>query len=95
MLDRGPVAAEELDAEGIDVTVWDVRVVSHPDPAMLADAARHRLVITVEDGVRMGGAGMYLADPSVAGAQKDWRAWTGPHRLRRLPGHPPVVHRPG
>ena len=38
-------AAEEarrpLADEGIDVTVWDVRVVSHPDPAMLADAARH------------------------------------------------------
>ncbi len=32
-------AAAELAAEGIDATVWDVRVVSPPDPAMLADAA--------------------------------------------------------
>jgi 1-deoxy-D-xylulose-5-phosphate synthase len=29
---------------------------------MLADAADHRVVVTAEDGVRMGGAGMYLAD---------------------------------
>ena len=28
-----------------------------PDVAMLADAARHRLVVTAEDGVRHGGAG--------------------------------------
>ncbi len=55
-------AAEKLAAEGIEVTVWDVRVVSPPDPAMLADAARHRQVITAEDGLRQGGAGMYLAD---------------------------------
>ncbi len=62
MLTAAQSAALELEAEGIEATVWDVRVVSDPDPAMLADAARHRLVITVEDGVRMGGAGMYLAD---------------------------------
>jgi 1-deoxy-D-xylulose-5-phosphate synthase len=55
-------AAAELAAEGIDATVWDVRVVSPPDPAMLADAARHGLVVTAEDGARMGGAGMFLAD---------------------------------
>ncbi len=44
------------------MTVWDPRVVSHPDPAMLADAGRHAVVVTVEDGVRHGGAGMYLGD---------------------------------
>ena len=55
-------AAEKLETEGIEVTVWDVRVVSPPDPAMLADAARHRQVITAEDGLRQGGAGMFLAD---------------------------------
>jgi len=42
--------------------VWDVRVVSPPDPAMLADAAGHGLVVTVEDGVRVGGAGSFLVD---------------------------------
>ncbi|MGH9087261.1 MAG: 1-deoxy-D-xylulose-5-phosphate synthase [Acidimicrobiales bacterium] len=55
-------AAEELAAEGIDATVWDVRCVSPADPAMVADAARHRLVVTAEDGVRTGGAGTFLAD---------------------------------
>ncbi len=55
-------AADELAAEGIDATVWDVRVVSPPDVRMLADAVRHRLVVTVEDGVRHGGAGSFLLD---------------------------------
>jgi len=62
MLGAAEAAAARLDAEGIDVTVWDPRVVSHPDPAMLADAGRHALVVTLEDGVRQGGAGMFLGD---------------------------------
>ncbi len=59
-------AADELADEGIDVTVWDVRVVSPPDVAMLADAGRHRLVVTAEDGVRHGGAGSFLLDAMAA-----------------------------
>ncbi len=55
-------AAAELAREGIETTVWDVRVVSPPDIAMLSDAARHQLVVTVEDGVRHGGAGAFLID---------------------------------
>ena len=55
-------AAAELAREGIETTVWDVRVVSPPDIAMLSDAARHQLVVTVEDGVRHGGAGAFLVD---------------------------------
>ncbi len=55
-------AADELAAAGIDATVWDVRVVSPPDRGMLADANRHELVVTAEDGVRHGGAGAFLAD---------------------------------
>jgi 1-deoxy-D-xylulose-5-phosphate synthase len=55
-------AADELAVEGIDATVWDTRVVSPPDTAMLDDAARHRLVVTAEDGVRQGGAGSFLLD---------------------------------
>jgi 1-deoxy-D-xylulose-5-phosphate synthase len=62
MVAAARAAAEELVVEGIDSTVWDVRVVSDPDPDMLVDAARHRLVVTAEDGVRQGGAGTYLAD---------------------------------
>jgi 1-deoxy-D-xylulose-5-phosphate synthase len=59
-------AADELAGEGIDATVWDVRVVSPADAAMLADAARHRLVVTAEDGVRHGGAGAFLIDAMAA-----------------------------
>jgi 1-deoxy-D-xylulose-5-phosphate synthase len=59
-------AADELRADGIDATVWDVRVVSPPDPSMLIDAAGHELVITAEDGVRHGGAGAYLIDALAA-----------------------------
>ena len=55
-------AADELERIGTAATVWDVRVVNPPDPAMLADALDHRLVVTAEDGIRVGGAGTFLAD---------------------------------
>ncbi len=71
-------AAARLAAGGIEVTVWDPRVVSHPDPAMLEDAAGHRLVVTAEDGVRHGGAGMFLADAV--------------RRTLPVGGAPPMVH---
>jgi 1-deoxy-D-xylulose-5-phosphate synthase len=59
-------AAEELADRGISATVWDVRLVRPLDPEMIADAARHRLVVTVEDGIRIGGAGSYMADAIAA-----------------------------
>jgi 1-deoxy-D-xylulose-5-phosphate synthase len=55
-------ATEILAGDGVDATVWDVRVVRPLDPQMLADAGRHRLVVTVEDGVRTGGAGSLITD---------------------------------
>ena len=79
MLGAAEAAAERLIQEGIDVTVWDPRVVSHPDPAMLEDAGRHALVITVEDGIRQGGAGMFLVDALRASLP--------------LGACPPVIHR--
>lgn len=62
MLAAAQDAAEILGADGIDVTIWDVRVVRPFDAAMVIDAGRHQLVVTVEDGVRTGGAGALLAD---------------------------------
>jgi 1-deoxy-D-xylulose-5-phosphate synthase len=62
MLEAAEEAAEKLAADGVDATVWDVRVVSPPDTDMLADAATHGLVVTVEDGIRVGGAGSFLVD---------------------------------
>ena len=55
-------AAELLAAAGIDATVWDPRVVQPLDPELVADAARHPLVVTIEDGYRVGGAGTGIVD---------------------------------
>ena len=55
-------AAQALAAEGIDVTVWDVRCCAPLDQAMIRDAARHAVVVTCEDGIRDGGIGMTMAD---------------------------------
>ena len=55
-------AAEALEAEGVSCTVWDPRV-AHPLPdEVVADAAEHPLVVSVEDGYRDGGIGSHLAD---------------------------------
>ena len=54
-------AAIELGEAGIDVTVWDARCCAPLDAEMLAEAARHRAVITVEDGVVVGGIGSTIA----------------------------------
>jgi 1-deoxy-D-xylulose-5-phosphate synthase len=50
-------AAEMLADDGIDATVWDPRIVVPLDPEMVGDAARHDVVVTIEDGFRQGGAG--------------------------------------
>ncbi len=57
LLAAAEAAASELEAEGVRCTVWDMRVVKPLDPEMIDDAARHPLVVTVEDGIREGGAG--------------------------------------
>ncbi len=78
MVGAAEEAADLLAAQGIALTVWDPRVVSHPDPDMVADAGDHALVLTAEDGIRQGGAGMFLADAIRAG--------------RPLGAAPPVVN---
>ncbi len=62
MLGAALEAAVELEAEGLVPTVWDARVVKPLDGAMIADALGHDLVVTVEDGLRDGGAGAAMAD---------------------------------
>jgi 1-deoxy-D-xylulose-5-phosphate synthase len=49
--------AEQLRAEGHGVTVVDPRWVKPVDPALVALAGSHRLVVTVEDNGRHGGVG--------------------------------------
>jgi 1-deoxy-D-xylulose-5-phosphate synthase len=62
MLELALRAADELASEGIDATVWDVRSCAPLDPDMISDAAGHRSVVTVEDGIRDGGIGMAMFD---------------------------------
>jgi 1-deoxy-D-xylulose-5-phosphate synthase len=65
-------AAAELDAHGLDVTVADARF-AKPLDAELIDSlvADHDLVVTIEDGVLMGGfgsaVGEHLIDHGLAG----------------------------
>ena len=61
MLEFAEKAADQLAADGCAVTVWDVRSCAPLDPIMIADAARHRAVVTIEDGIREGGIGMSMA----------------------------------
>jgi 1-deoxy-D-xylulose-5-phosphate synthase len=62
MVGAAQKAAEALAADGISVTVYDVRCCAPLDPSMIADAATHGAVVTVEDGIRDGGIGMAIAD---------------------------------
>jgi len=62
MLAAAEEAAGRLEDHGISATVWDPRVVKPLDPDMLEDAAGHRIVITIEDGLRDGGIGASVAD---------------------------------
>ncbi len=53
--------AERLADQGIGVTVVDPRWVKPVSPDLVRLAARHRLVVTVEDGSRTGGVGSAVA----------------------------------
>ncbi len=50
-------AALTLGTMGVDATVWDARVASPLDPAMIEDAMAHDLVVSAEDGIIEGGVG--------------------------------------
>ncbi|MBW9205262.1 1-deoxy-D-xylulose-5-phosphate synthase [Mumia sp. zg.B17] len=62
----GPMVHQALDAaallraEGVGVTVVDPRWVKPLDPALVELAARHRLLVTIEDSGRVGGMGSVL-----------------------------------
>ncbi|MCL8250787.1 1-deoxy-D-xylulose-5-phosphate synthase [Aeromicrobium fastidiosum] len=57
----GVETAELLRAQGLGVTVVDPRWVKPVDPALVAMAADHRLVVTIEDNGRHGGVGSAIA----------------------------------
>ncbi len=54
-------AAERLGSHGIEATVVDPRWVLPVNPALVGMAAEHRLVVTVEDGLRVGGVGSRMS----------------------------------
>ena len=61
MLAAATDAADLLAERGIDATVWDPRAAKPLDPTMLDDAARHDVVVTIEDGLAEGGIGSNIA----------------------------------
>ncbi len=78
-------AAEILAADGIEATVWDPRVVTPLDDEMIADAAAHSVVLTIEDGLRRGGIGDAIRDLV---AEKNLETSTGPATKVRVLGVP-------
>jgi 1-deoxy-D-xylulose-5-phosphate synthase len=55
------LVAERLADQGVGVTVVDPRWVKPVDPVLVTLAKEHRLVVTVEDSGRVGGAGSAIA----------------------------------
>ena len=62
MVGAAEQAVDALSQSGIRATLWDVRSCVPLDNDMLDDVARHRAVLTVEDGFRDGGIGMSMID---------------------------------
>lgn len=62
MLRAATNAAELLAEEGVDAAVWDPRLLKPVDKEMIRAVIGRSLVVTVEDGSRMGGFGSVVAD---------------------------------
>jgi 1-deoxy-D-xylulose-5-phosphate synthase len=84
LVEAAEEAAGMLEGVGVSATVWDMRLAKPLDDDLVADAGRHRLVVTVEDGVREGGAGARLVDAL-------GRSAPAPGRLHGPDGRPPVI----
>ncbi len=61
MLAAAQGAADMLAQDGIEAEVWDPRVIKPLDPAMIESLSKFAIVVTVEDGLRVGGAGSAIA----------------------------------
>lgn len=58
MVEEALLASEQLEKQHISCTVLDIRFAKPLDfPAILAQSKRHRLIVTMEDGVKIGGIG--------------------------------------
>ena len=89
-------AAERIAAQGIGVTVVDPRWVLPVNPALPRLAARHRLVVTVEDNGRTGGVGDAVAKAlRDAGASVPFRDFGIPQAFLAQGKRTQVLHRVG
>jgi 1-deoxy-D-xylulose-5-phosphate synthase len=61
LVDAAVRAVDRLAEQGISIEVWDVRCCAPLDTQMLARAAEHSFVLTVEDGIADGGIGSTIA----------------------------------
>jgi 1-deoxy-D-xylulose-5-phosphate synthase len=84
LVEAADEAAGLLEDLGVSTTVWDMRLAKPLDADLVTDAGRHRLVVTVEDGVREGGAGARVVDAL-------GRAALVPGGLGDPDGLPPVI----
>ncbi|MGH9229875.1 MAG: 1-deoxy-D-xylulose-5-phosphate synthase [Acidimicrobiales bacterium] len=84
LVEAADEAAGLLEGLGVSATVWDMRLVKPLDGDLVADAGQHRLVVTVEDGLREGGAGARIVDAL-------GRAALVPGGLGGPNGPPPVI----
>ncbi|MDG1412071.1 MAG: 1-deoxy-D-xylulose-5-phosphate synthase [Acidimicrobiales bacterium] len=92
MLPAAVGAAELLAADGIDVTIYDPRVVQPLDPSMVDDLATHDVVVSIEDGLRVGGAGAGVRD-ALGERDADCRVRVLGVPVEYVPhGHPDDLH---
>jgi len=68
MAKLGLEVADRLAAQGIGATVIDPRWVVPVPPSVIELSAQHRLVVTIEDGVRVGGIGTRIRQDLRAGS---------------------------
>jgi 1-deoxy-D-xylulose-5-phosphate synthase len=61
LVDAAVKAADRLAEHGTSIEVWDVRCCAPLDADMVARAAGHAFVLTVEDGIADGGIGATIA----------------------------------
>ena len=62
MVEVSLAAAELLESHGVAPTVVDARFVKPLDPALVGLSRSHSVVVSVEDGTRIGGLGSALAE---------------------------------
>ena len=96
MAHTGVEVGHRLADQGIGATVVDPRWVKPIDPALVALAARHRLVVTIEDNGVIGGVGAVLLQTlSAAGVSTPVRVHGIPQEFLDHAKRPAILERIG